>query len=408
MRRIIIGDRVFLVGLRWSLKKEKRQSRSEIIAEAGDEFDRFISSAGQYGLVQTDGLRGKAFSLAAVLKEQDANTVSLYTFKDEFGEKFWWVLGVHYGLISSRTDKVFIKEDEALDFADSVRDTLGFDKVTVYTADESFSRLEEIVAGLSKSTLRAASVLPLHQLTQTLLLKVGAGVLVFMAVCWGVNSLWEYYSRLQRAEASRVSVARKEAKIADVLAHPEKYFLSKWMSAPSPVNFIQTSIPLMLNHPLAANGWRLASLSCSAKSLHATWEQAPFGQYTLLPFGARLDEKSPKLAHSRKARPALPPSSRRVDELLSQEQVVQLLYRFTHQFSLKNRLTFKKREVKKVEKQSVSCPWIVATWELNNLPAYLITDYSAMSKALDIPGIIITEISYSDEKWSMKGELYAK
>ena len=123
MRRVIVADTTCLVGFRWLLK-EKR-SRAEISAEAGEEYDRLVVIPGQYGLIQTQKSSEKAVSLAALLREADAESVSVYTLRDTDGELFYWVLGVRHDRISSRTDKDFQSEAEALSFADSVKDSLG-------------------------------------------------------------------------------------------------------------------------------------------------------------------------------------------------------------------------------------------------------------------------------------------
>ena len=48
-----------------------------------------------------------------------------------------------------------------------------------------------------------------------------------------------------------------------------------------------------------------------------------------------------------------------------------------------------------------------ASFELDHVPAFLVADYVSLGKALsEIPGLIVTEISYSDN-WTIRGELYA-
>ena len=43
------------------------------------------------------------------------------------------------------------------------------------------------------------------------------------------------------------------------------------------------------------------------------------------------------------------------------------------------------------------------------MPAFLVADYSNLGKALsEIPGLIVTEVSYAKKNWAIRGELYAK
>ncbi|MFQ8888492.1 MAG: hypothetical protein ACLR7Z_09310 [Bilophila wadsworthia] len=115
---------------------------------------------------------------------------------------------------------------------------------------------------------------------------------------------------------------------------------------------------------------RLSSLSCSGTALAATWEHTDFSEYTLLPFNGELDEQQPRLAVSHTPiRESLPKAERNIGSLLSREEAARRLYAFTQHFSLRTRLSWRKRAVKKVEKQDVACPWISSSWELSNLPA---------------------------------------
>lgn len=181
------------------------------------------------------------------------------------------------------------------------------------------------------------------------------------------------------------------------------------MTAPDPDAVITQCAPAMLRYPLAANGWRLSSLSCSGTALAATWEHTDFSEYTLLPFNGELDEQQPRLAVSHTPiRESLPKAERNIGSLLSREEAARRLYAFTQHFSLRTRLSWRKRAVKKVEKQDVACPWISSSWELSNLPAYLIADYRSLAQALNIPGLLIKEVTYANESWKIKGELYAK
>ena len=127
------------------------------------------------------------------------------------------------------------------------------------------------------------------------------------------------------------------------------------------------------------------------------------------PFNGELNEQQPRLAVSHTPiRESLPKAERDLGCLLSREEATRRLYAFTQHFSLKTRLSWGKRTVKKVEKQDVVCPWISSSWELSNLPAYLIADYRSLAQALNIPGLFIKEISYVNESWKIRGELYAK
>ena len=414
MRRVVINGQSCIAGLTWSLT-EKR-SKAEIVSEAdgfSDPYDRIIMLELQYGLARTHGKQAwrKTSSLAALLNRgNEASEISILSLVDaDTSEPFWWVFGVQRGILSARADRCFTMKDEAEALALSLQDTLGIDTVRTLSPEESVARITEALAKLSRSEAQAVRLLPLHQLTRATVIKALAVIALLVAAGWGLHSYLEYRDRLVRIERSRVSAEQKQARIRDAQEHPERHFPRQWMAMPSPDAVIIQCTPAMLRHPLAANGWRLSSLSCSGTALAATWEHTDFSEYMLLPFNGVLDEQQPRLAVSHTPiRESLPKAERDLGSLLSREEATRRLYAFTQHFSLKTRLSWGKRTVKKVEKQDVACPWISSSWELSNLPAYLIADYRSLAQALNIPGLLIKEISYANESWKIRGELYAK
>lgn len=140
----------------------------------------------------------------------------------------------------------------------------------------------------------------------------------------------------------------------------------------------------------------------------AEWNQTPFSDYQYLPFNAVLDAKQPKKARSAAALNKLPEAHRTIAELLPQDEASRRLYAFTQHFSLKTKLMFAKRETRDVEKITITCPWVRGTWEISNLPAVMITDYASLSSAIAIPGLLLNEIVFTKNTWTLKGELYAR
>lgn len=414
MRRVVINGISYAVGLKWALLEER--TKAELIREAeryDEPYDVVVLLKTQYALGRSQGskLWKRSFSLAAVLgPAQYQDGVYVFPFEDaDTNEPFWWVAGIHRGMLSARTDRCFTIQEDAEALARSVQDTLGVEKLLNVSPDKGMEHLSERLAGLKKSQLKGARISPLHQTTQMKLIKALIGVSLFAAACWGVSSLLDYKERLDRAERSRIAAEKKHERLRDVQEHPERHFPRQWMEAPQSGAFVKQCVPAMFLHPLAANGWKLSALSCGGNSLSATWEQTEFSEYMHLPFNAVLDEKSPKFAMSYTPVPGSPQKGERgLADLLPKEEAARRLYAFTQHFALKTNLSFKKRAVKKVEKMDVACPWLEGAWELSEVPAYLVADYNSLAQALNIPGFILKEITFAKNTWKLKGEVYAK
>ena len=411
MRTVILQGKPYVVGLRWS--PTEGLSKSAIITEAiaSQKYDRLILLDDQYGLADCGGKRGDILALAAVIRfKEEGDLIRICMLRDEFSHQpFWWVIGISHGMISARSDKFFDSLEEAKEFAQSLQHTLGIDDIEELTEEANTARLTNLLAALSHSERKALRLLPLHQDSHIKLLKLGGALSLIFAVCWSGSYYMEYRQQQERAEINRLAMMKKEERIRELQSHPDRYFSRQWMTASAPDEVLRNGIPAMLSVPLAANGWKLDSLNCSDKSLTARWEQTPFADYLNLPFDGALDERHPQFSSSRHAMKPIPDhAGRTVDALISQQDATRQLYAFTRKYALKLRLTFAKREEKKIEKQTIACPWVTATWELYGISAALITDYDVLAKELNIPGLILKEISYSDNAWKLKGTLYAR
>ena len=411
MRTIILQGQPYIVGLRWS--PTEGLSKSAIIAEAiaSQKYDRLILLDDQYGLADCGGKKGDVRALAAVIRfKEEGDLIRICMLRDEFSHQpFWWVIGLSHGMISARSDKLFDTLEEAKDFAQSLQHTLGIDDIEELTEEANTARLTNLLATLSRSERKALRLLPLHQDSHIKLLKIGGILSLIFSVCWSGSYFMEYRQQQERAEKNRLAMMQKEERIRELQSHPDRHFPRQWMKDSAPDDVLRNGIAAMLSVPLAANGWKLDSLNCSDKAMTARWEQTPFADYLHLPFAGTLDERHPQFSSSRHTMKPVPAhEGRTVESLLSQQEATRQLYAFTRKYALKLRLAFAKRAEKKVEKQTITCPWVTATWELSGISAALIADHDALANELNIPGLILKEISYSDNAWKLKGTLYAR
>lgn len=409
MRRIRIHNQTFLVGFKW--EQAGWRSHREILQEARGrlEYDRYVFAPPVWGSIDTQGQKGKLYALAPLLVKPEESQVAIYALSDADSQQpIWWVLAYKNGAISARSDRAFEKEQEAELFAESLKDTLGIETLERYDLNSAPEAIWDAFTHADKALRRSLQARVSRDVTPARVMAIVVGVILLMASIFGVNALLDYQDKRSRM-ASRMSYQqRQEQRVREIEANPEKHFPAAWMSAPSASEFITKAIPELLNQPLVANGWRMKSASCNGKSISLVWEATPFAEYNQLPFHAVLDAKNTALARSSAPFSGLEPGRRTQKDLLSVEKATLALYSLTQHFGMDPKLTFRKRQVRTVEKRKIECPWVSAVVELKNVPAYIINDHEAFAKAMTIPGLILNQISYSNEKWTLKGELYAR
>ena len=414
MRRIVINGQFYAVGLDWFLLTG---SRAELIQEAeqyDDKCDLTVILKAQYALARS-GKRTwrRTRSLAASLLLNDyPDAVHVFPLVDaDTNSPFWWVIGVRKGIVSGQTDRCFDSLDDAESVAVSVQDSLGVPELKSFSEADGQNYLLSRVGQPKKTLIGDPASLAYLKDTGLIKLAKAAAIAIGLGIgWWSVDAILDYRATQEALEQARILTQNKEARARELAEHPEKYFQSTWMKAPRADAFINQCAPAMFHFPTAANGWRLTELSCSGSSLSATWEQTALSDYMHLPFNAVLDSKKPKLALSRKTLPALTKGERNTHSLTTQDEASRQLYALTQRFRLNlKKLSFGNRQTKAVEKIQLSCPWVKATFELADVPAFLVADYQSLGKALSgIPGLIVTEVSYSKKDWTIRGELYAK
>lgn len=415
MRRVVLNGISYAVGLKWF---PFRGTREEAIQEAHGrdaQFDLIVvlTDHEQYGLGSSKGSSWKKTkSLAASLvRNVCPDAVHVFSFHDETTkEPFWWVIGILKKRISAQSDRCFGNREEAEKLAISIQNSLGVEHKS-FSEEESLAFFSEHL-GTPKKTLLLRDATALSSLRETdriKLLKAGLWVVAFALGWWTVDAVLEYKAARDAMEQARILTQNKERRAKELAAHPERYFSSAWMKSPEPGSFLKQCVPAMFRFPTAANGWSLDGLSCSGDFLKATWEHTEFSDFMYLPFNGTLDHKKPQIATSNKTLPVLPEGRRETGILLSQDEAARRIYALTQHFRLKlKKLSFAKRETKTVEKIQLTCPWIRGSWEITKVPAVMIADYANVADAFAIPGLIITELSYDKDTWTIRGELYAR
>ena len=414
MRRVIVNGQAYAVGIDWF--PLNKMNRTELLQQAegyDDKCDLLVLLKEQYGLARSgkkSWKRTRSLAATLVLNGYPDAVHAFQLIDADTGSRFWWVVGVRKGTLSGQTDRCFDNLDDAESVAASVHDSLGVPELRSFSETEGMEYLPAYTGQTKKTFLNdPTSFGHLKDTTGIKLLKAFTIVVGFGLGWWAVDAALDYKATQDALKQARILTQNKEKRAKELAEYPEKYFPSNWMKAPESDAFINQCAPAMFHFPTAANGWQLSELRCSGNSLSAIWQQTVLSDYMHLPFNAALDAKKPKIATSGKSLPTLPQAERTVSSLLTQQDAARRLYALTQHFRLNlKKLAFEKRQTKTVEKIQLSCPWVKATFELADIPAFLVADYSNLGKALsDIPGLIVTDLSYSS-KWTIRGELYAK
>lgn len=424
MRLVIINNRSYVIGLRWTTLKSRhdmKRSRADLFREAqllNLSYDMIVTRQSQYAFGASAGnmqafakARSLAASLKGLLQTGDA-FVGMFMLQTVEGDPVWWVIAFKDALVTALSDNVYASREEAERQRHELRELLEPIKqtVTLETAQESLDWLKPLLPeGFWASRLSGANRMEsLTSLPSQHNAKLGlVGGLMLAGVSWlGASMYLDYQSAQQAMEAAQQAMRSKEARRMELLAHPERHFSMPWQTASEPKALWTACMPVMLELPLASNGWELASATCLGTSVQVVWAHKPGADYLHLPPRARLGKSSTQAVSSLPV-PVFPSSSRRklpYTELERRETISRHLYQITQHTASRLNLAFAQPQKAVVDKIEIIAPWLEGSWELKDVPDGLVLE-AALTEALSLPGLVLTAIDYNTQ-WSMRGKVY--
>lgn len=410
MRAIDINGQKFALGLWWQshpggpakgralLKDAQEQARTI----EGESFTHVALRPEQYGLGDfPDGfLPKKTIPLAAALRPQGQGDLFLGVFR--LGENLWWLCGLLRGQVLPEGDAVFASREEALQGAADLRANLDlpgnmtFTEVTLEDAAEARAYL---AAHLGPER-PLVSLYRRDGATLHLAARVALGAVLALSLAgWG-------YGQYQATQA-QPTVQRGE-----VLAHPERYFKSEWLSAPTVAAAGAQCAKALGALPLSAQGWQLESATCRpGQGLTSAWRHGGFTSFSHLPEGLTLEGLTRTEAQKgRMARP-LPRLAARPNgsgDLLRRSEAVPLLFDLTQILRVGLNIPWDDPEKCQLDaKTSISAPWVRGAFDFSPVPWAAVNDGSLFQYLDKFPGLALTEMGLANGTLTIKGYIYA-
>ena len=414
MRRVVINNRHWAVGLQWFMGNAK-QTAPDLRRAAGKldhSLDMVAYRQRQYGFAASGGAARDWLgvrALAAAVRMTSPSFLGLFCLADEDGE-FWWVFAISQSLIVGMGDQVFPNRPEAEEWIQSLKGLLDSDfaeTATCATLDESLLWLTPLISAGPFSRLRSRNgyLQPLQPIPgqRRKLAALGSLAAVLLLGGYGAKLFLAHQAGKKAMEATRVAMVNKEQRRQELLAHPERHFPQPWTTAPEMHELVSCGIKALLTLPIAASGWVLERAVFDGEAVIVTWGHKPGADYVHLPLSARIE--TPQKAISR-----LPIPKRREQRtpspLLTQEQCTRLLYQGTQLMGARLRLVYNAPEKKRVDNVEIIAPWARAQWELSDVPAAMLNDAALPELFTHIPGIMLETISMDKNVWTIKGAVY--
>ncbi len=369
----------------------------------------------------------KVYSLAALRLQGLRHGIEIwplpYSTADGQETTVYWVYAARLGRLSARADQCFATREEALALAERLRESLDIQSIRELSLEDAAEELEKLskadAGTLARARLRPLSlksalrIIPGHNksLCKVLAVILWAGLVI--TACYILQDpITARISQGRSAPAVQTEQKADTESAAHIMLHPERYFPSKWLTAPSPAASVLAMVPDMLETPLAANGWTLEELSCSQGTLTASWKAARASSLLLPPKGAeRLASDVTRARSVSETRPAAA-SARQWRELYTKNELQAVLSELAARFGLKLELSWQPAKTIKKDDVVITCPWSAGRLALTQAPGTLFYDFASLAKCLTEPGLatglVLSSITWNKKQWSIQGEVYAK
>ncbi|EHJ48812.1 Pilin accessory family protein [Solidesulfovibrio carbinoliphilus subsp. oakridgensis] len=415
MRRVIIEQRPWAVGLQWVTGTAKptiaelRQDASKI----DPTLDMVAYRQRQHGFAASGGAVRSWLgvrALAAAVRVTSPSFLGLFCLEDQQEGTFWWVYAVSQALIVGMGDQVFAARAEAEEWIQSLKGLLvtDFEEIVVCeTVEDSLRWLTPLISTgpFGRIRSRTGSLQPLRpvpgQRGRLIVMGSIAGTLLFGG--YGLKLFLAHRAGQQAMEAARVAMINKEQRKKELQAHPERYFPQPWVKAPEVGDLVPRGISALLELPTAASGWTLDRAAYDGKAVVATWGHKSGADYVHLPFAAHLETPQKAVSRLPLAGPFNPRLAR---PLLSREQCTRMLYDGTQVLGARLRLSYSVPEKKRVENVEVTAPWARGQWELSEIPSAMMLDGGLPEIFTRIPGLILETLALEKTIWVIKGSVY--
>lgn len=410
MQVVKIQSTRYAIGLWWQILQGSpqsqggqgaalRQARRTAAALTSSAYTCAALRQKQYGLGTKRGRIPRVQSLAAAIaqgqKGRGANVLAVFLLSPQGP---WWVCAIKNGIIAAEGDYIADSQEKALAHAQQLQNVLAMDAPEVHSSvPATQARLKALIgrrhvlAGLVGDgrtvTLRS---------TRRYLRIVGTTILTLIA-------MFMLYS-LGFFSDDSASLAAREARRMEILAHPERFFPRPWRETAKPVPWAGRCLKNLLDLPTSDSGWNLEKSQCLKENFETHWTFASGASFMQLPAGTKLE--SPQKA-VRKA--SLPPlkSAAKPDDLVSTEEVARKLYEMANLFGLHLTLNWSQPASTTVREGSLAvplkAPWRIGKWGFNDLPAQIVLSPEFYAVLDSIPGLVLEELTHNNGKWELKG-----
>lgn len=399
MRIIRVQNKAYAIGLWWQMSTSednlRSQARSANTAINGN-FSRCVLLPKQFGLACACPKSLGVPSLAAALARSRKEATVLLCHLPMHG--CYWVFACKDGLVAAEGDRDFSEENEALAHAESLALMLDVPKV------ERVSDVAALLPTRSRAQRLFQSLIPYAPVVQLAspwpkIRRIGY-VLALLLIVFLVRSI-DFQN--ESSDIGKYLEARK----AEILAHPERFFPRPWLEGPSPEDWGGTCLGGILQQPTNDLGWDLTNATCTGKTLVYTWKFSSAASFLHLPKGATL--LTPTQASATHTLPDMPQAKPR--SLLAKDLVARTLYELSRVLGLHLNLTWKDKEKRDVREGSLVvhlvAPWYTAVFSFDNLPSMTVLDHELYKALGSIPGLVLTELSFANGQWKITGLCHA-
>lgn len=433
MELVTLNGSLWTVGMRWDKPSKRLPPSHTALMREGSNLDETLDAdvaahigtpqGLQYGFGHA-GTNWKRFTPAPVLcacLNVPSSFLGMFCLHTPDGKTVWWMHLRLNGVIAEFGDRVYATEEEAKTAIALIQEMSSLSPEIYETPEDSVAWLSSRLRNkpFDRIVLARGSLANLKSpLSRHTLRRVAALVVIGILVIGAVTAT-RYVAKQHAQEAARQAHLAKLQRQSDLESNPEKFFTMAWQSAPLAVDMASVCLPALMSLPLSSNGWEFHDAVCNGKKIDVAWQHVNGADFVMLPDGAKLDEKNPKIAHASRSIPPVAvnrPDGRGTNHnmLLTREEATGLLSEITQATSTKlSPLHFSTPEKKTIDKVPVVSPWRKCAWELSSIPDLLVTvnagpdGVSLFHMLSEIPGLTLDSIAF-DGNWSIKGTIHAK
>ena len=406
----------FAIGGIWSVfDKQSKDSLAKIAKRENEEqWEGRFAAAALHNTSDINEARGVGYfdeyekgarslaMLVALSKPSGMQSIDCFSMTDSNGQEFQWAIVVDNGIIQSDGDRIFEKMVDYLEAEGELQKEFPDAEIKRHTHEESIKILADLVAAASKKNMIAAKLISFKGVRKRFM-----GLLLLMLIIVGIGvGGYTWWSAKQEEEARiQAKIRLEESAKKNIEALKKSEFPPVWIQEPYPSSVIAAILAQNSKSMITVNGWILNGLDYRKGRFNMVYVKDPASIF--LPPPGKVDPAKPNISMVQV--PIKLPGKDRKHGIMTLDDAANWLMQMSQGKPYKTTYKLLPRKSKTIPVGDNQTIVVHASYQEYSFTLADVKGQTleGLGNILEVPGLVLTSVTYNNGTWKLQGVIYA-